>query len=74
MTPTVIRSAKDGVPLSLIVPTGISSFLGEALNYELLDRLGHSSGLIYSVDIDTTPVDATRSQLDLILDPVESNV
>jgi len=72
--PTVIRSAKEGVALSFIVPTHGSSLLGEALRYELLDRLSHDRGLIYSVDIITTALDTEQCQLDLILDPVESNV
>ena len=74
MAPTVIRSAKEGVALSFIVPADGSSVLGEALRYELLDRLSHDRGLIYSVDIITTVLDAERCQLDLVLDPVESNV
>lgn len=74
MEPTVIRSAKGGVALSFIVPTDGSAILAEALRYELLDRLSHERGLIYSVDIITTVLDAEQCQLDLVLDPVESNV
>jgi hypothetical protein len=74
MEPTVIRSAKEGVALSFIVPTDVSAFFGEALRYELLDQLSNGRGLIYSIDIITTALDAGRCQLDLVLDPVESNV
>jgi hypothetical protein len=73
-TPTVIRSAKAGVALSFIVPPDNAPLLGEAVRYELLDRLSHTGGLIYSVDIITTVIDAGHCQLDLILDPVDRNV
>lgn len=72
--PTLIRSQKSGVALSLLVPSRKATFLGESLRYELLARLRHSSGLIYSVVILTTQLDNDCCQLDLILDPVPANI
>ena len=72
--PTLVKVAKTGVALSLMVPFGSTSFLGSALEYELLARLRHACGLIYSVTIFTTTIDADHDQLDLILDPVHKNV
>lgn len=72
-TPTLIRSQKSGVALSFMVTSRNSTFLGEALRYELLARLRHPSGLIYSVVILTTQLDDDCCQLDLILDPVPAN-
>ena len=74
MTPTLIRSKKSGVALSFIVPSRNAGFLGEALRHELLSRLRHNGGLIYSVVVFTTEIDTDESQLDLILDPVEPNI
>jgi predicted Zn-dependent peptidase len=71
--PTLVRSQKDGVALSVLVPLRNSTFLGEALRYELLTRLRHTMGLIYSVVIFTTEIDDDCCQLDLILDPLEAN-
>ncbi|APX03971.1 hypothetical protein BWQ92_21600 [Arthrobacter sp. QXT-31] len=73
-TPTLIRSQKEGIALSLLVPLRNSTFLGEALRYELLTRLRHTSGLIYSVVIFTTEIDNQCCQLDLVLDPLEANI
>lgn len=72
-TPTLIRSQKSGVALSLMVPSRNSMFLGEALRYELLARLRHARGLIYSVVILTTAIYDDCCQLDLILDPLAAN-
>lgn len=72
-TPTLIRSQKGGVALSLVVPLRNSTFLGEALRFELLARLRHTRGFIYSVVILTTAIDDECCQLDLILDPVAAN-
>lgn len=72
-TPTLVRSQKSGVALSFMVPSRNSTFLGEALRYELLARLRHTRGLIYSVVILTTELDDDCCQLDLILDPVAAN-
>lgn len=47
--------------------------LSEALRYELLTRLRHSAGLVYSVENFTTAIDNHQSHLDLILDPVQAN-
>lgn len=69
-TPTLVRSQKGGVALSFMVPLRNSTFLGEALRYELLARLRHTRGLIYSVVIFITEIDDDCCQLDLILDPV----
>lgn len=71
--PTLIRSQKSGVALSLLVPSMNATFLGEALRYELLTRLRHCNGLIYSVTILTTQLDDDCCQLDLILDPLPAN-
>jgi hypothetical protein len=56
-----------------LVPSRKATALGEALRYELLVRLRHSSGLIYSVVILTTQLDDDCCQLDFILDPVPAN-
>lgn len=72
-TPTLIKSQKSGVALSIVVPSRNSTFLGEALRYELLARLRNPSGLIYSVVILTTHLDNDSCQLDLVLDPVPAN-
>ncbi|MFP3463538.1 hypothetical protein R5O87_22090 [Arthrobacter globiformis] len=72
--PTLIMSRKQGIALSLLVPSHDARFLGEALQYELLVRLRHSRGLIYSVENFTTPIDAHQSQLDFILDPLRANI
>ncbi|MGN7253177.1 hypothetical protein [Arthrobacter sp. SAFR-014] len=71
--PTLVRSRKQGVALSLLVPPHDADFLCEALRYELLTRLRHAAGIIYSVENFTTAIDHDRSQLDLILDPVRQN-
>src|SRR5919205_1347019 len=72
-TPTLIKSRKQGVALSLLVPSQDADLLGEALRYELLTRLRHAAGIIYSVENFTTAIDNDQSQLDLILDPVRQN-
>jgi len=72
--PTLFRSDKEGVALSLVVPTELAAFLGEALRYELLNRLSHVQGLIYSVEVIRTLIESRWSQLDLVLDPVDVNV
>jgi predicted Zn-dependent peptidase len=72
-TPTLIKSRKQGVALSLLVPSRDAGLLSEALRYELLTRLRHAAGLVYSVENFTTAIDDHRSQLDLILDPVRQN-
>jgi predicted Zn-dependent peptidase len=72
-TPTLIMSRKQGIALSLLVPSRDARLLGGALQYELLLRLRHSRGLIYSVESLTTPIDTHQSQLDLILDPLPAN-
>ena len=74
MTPTLIRSQKSGVALSFIVPSRNAGLLGLALRYELLSRLRHNGGLIYSVVIFTNEIGTDESQLDLVLDPVEPNI
>jgi hypothetical protein len=66
-------SRKQGIALSLLVPSCDASFLAEAVRYELLLRLRHSRGLIYSVENFTTPIDTHQNQLDLILDPLRAN-
>ncbi|MFE4541276.1 insulinase family protein [Arthrobacter sp. NPDC056727] len=71
--PTLIKSQKQGVALSLLVPSPDADLLCEALRYELLARLRHDSGIIYSVENFTTAIDNDQSQLDLILDPVRQN-
>jgi hypothetical protein len=71
--PTLISSPKGGVAFSLLVPLRDSLFLREALSYELLTRLRHTGGLIYSVVGLTTEIDDQWGQLDLILDPVQVN-
>ncbi|MFE4837577.1 hypothetical protein ACFRAU_23205 [Arthrobacter sp. NPDC056691] len=71
--PTLIKSRKRGIAVSLLVPSRDAGLLCEALRYELLARLRHSRGLIYSVENFTTPIDDRLSQLDLILDPVQAN-
>jgi predicted Zn-dependent peptidase len=72
-TPTLIKSRKQGIALSLLVPSRDARLLVEAVQYELLVRLRHSRGLIYSVENFTTPIDAHQSQLDFILDPLRAN-
>jgi len=74
MTPTLIKSQKSGVALSFIVPSRNAGLLGQALSYELLSRLRHDGGLIYSVVVFITAIDTGESQLDLVLDPVEANI
>ncbi|MFC7848647.1 hypothetical protein ACFUTU_09245 [Arthrobacter sp. NPDC057388] len=69
-TPTLIKSRKQGVALSLLVSSQDADLLCEALRYELLTRLRHAAGIIYSVENFTTAIDNDQSQLDLILDPV----
>ncbi|WP_307029001.1 hypothetical protein [Arthrobacter globiformis] len=71
--PTLVWSQKSGVALSFLVPLRNSTFLGEALRYELLARLRHARGIIYSIVILTTQIDDDCCQLDLILDPVAAN-
>lgn len=71
--PALIRSRKQGVALSLLVPSHDADLLCEALRYELLTRLRHAAGIIYSVENFTTAIDNDQSQLDLILDPVRQN-
>lgn len=71
--PTLIRSRKQGVALSLLVPSHDADLLCEALRYELLTRLRHTAGIIYSVENVTTAIDTDQSQLDLILDPARQN-
>jgi hypothetical protein len=71
--PTLIRSRKQGVALSLLVPTHDANLLCEALRYELLTRLRRAAGIIYSVENFTTAIDNDQSQLDLILDPARKN-
>ncbi|MFE5839321.1 insulinase family protein [Arthrobacter sp. NPDC056493] len=72
-TPTVIKSRKQGVALSLLAPSQDADLLCEALRYELLARLRHEAGIIYSVENFTTAINNDQSQLDLILDPVRQN-
>lgn len=67
--PKVVLSPKEGVALSLIVPTHSAKILGEAVRSELLERLDSQRGLIYSVDVLTTHVDASTTQIDWVLDP-----
>jgi predicted Zn-dependent peptidase len=71
--PTLIRSRKQGVALSFLVPSQDANLLREALRYELLTRIRHAAGIIYSVESFTTAIDNDQSQLDLILDPVPQN-
>lgn len=71
--PTLIKSRKQGVALSLLVPSPDANLLSDALRYELLTRLRHAAGLVYSVENIITKIDAHESQLDLILDPVRAN-
>ena len=73
-TPRLIESTKGGVALSFSVPLQQAGLLGEALRFELLSRLRHARGLIYSVEVFTTQIDGAWCQLDLILDPIEKNV
>lgn len=73
-TPRLVESSKAGVALSIVVPVELVHFLGAGLSYEIFARLRHSRGLIYSVNILTTPIDNDSSQLDLVLDPIERNV
>lgn len=72
--PTLVVSRKDGVALSLLVSDADAGMLAEALRYELLARLRHDRGLIYSVVDFQATVDAGTVQLDLILDPTTSNI
>ena len=72
--PTLVVSRKDGVALSLLVSDADAGMLAEALRHELLDRLRHQRGLIYSVVDFQAPMDADTVQLDLILDPTSSNI
>lgn len=71
--PTLIKSPKVGVALSLIVPAQTAGFLADALAYEIHRRLGHERGLIYSVEKITTVLDSESLQLELVLDPIEEN-
>ena len=73
-TPRLIASSKEGVALSVVVEPDLARFLGDALRHELLWRLRHASGLIYSVIVFTTWIDADGCQLDLVLDPITDNV
>jgi hypothetical protein len=71
--PTLIRSSRIGVALSLVVSTRYAVLLAEALAYELHRRLDHDLGLIYSVEKITTLLNDGSVQLDLVLDPIEDN-
>ncbi|MGG7463126.1 hypothetical protein [Plantibacter sp. YIM 135347] len=73
-TPRLIASRKQGVGISLCVPAARAGMLGEALRVELLERLRHRSGLIYSVEVFPTRVDELVVQLDVVLDPLLRNV
>ncbi|AWB86919.1 insulinase family protein [Mycetocola zhujimingii] len=73
-TPRLVTSGKAGVAFSLIVPIELQAFVGAALNDELLTRLRHAEGLIYSVNHFTTRIDDESSQLDLVLDPLDRNL
>ncbi|MFF2318299.1 hypothetical protein ACFVTE_18780 [Arthrobacter sp. NPDC058097] len=73
MAQTLIKSRKQGVAFSLLVPSQDAGLLCEALRYELLTRLRHGAGIIYSVENFTTAIDNGQSQLDLVLDPVRHN-
>lgn len=73
-TPRLVHSSKAGVALSILLPADQIDCLGAALTYELRARLRHPDGLIYDVDVLTTRLDSDSCQLDLVLDPTESNV
>lgn len=72
--PTLVASENSGVAISLLVDTGLSYFVTDALAAELSADLRHGFGLIYSVDPQITAVEPCLDQVDLVLDPLAENV
>ena len=72
--PTLVPSYKSGVALSLLVDEHLSPFLRDALDAELITALRTTSGLIYSIESETTPTEPGIDQIDLVLDPLEEEV
>jgi len=73
-SPLLVESVKEGVALSIVAGAEIAPFLGDAIHFELENRLRHLSGLIYSVKDLHTRIDNDRTQVDFILDPTSKTL
>lgn len=62
VSPALIESENVGVALSLVTAFTTAPLLAETLAYELLDRLRHAHGLVYSVDRFLWRLDETRAR------------